>query len=86
MEDTQTLILTELRSLRKDFSSFAQETGERISSLEVHVKTGITGNGQPSRLQVLEDAVSRLSQWRWWVIGCTAGCCTVVSVLAWIIK
>jgi len=86
MEDTQSLILSELRSLREDFNSYARESGERISSLEVHVKTGITGNGQPSRLQVLEAAVEKLQQWRWYLLGAAAGISGIVSCLAWIVK
>jgi hypothetical protein len=85
MEDTQALILSELRSLREDFNSYARESGERIATLETDMHS-LVGNGQPGRVASLEDAVRKLSQWRWWVVGCTAGCTAVVSVLAWFIK
>lgn len=84
MEDIQSIILAEIRSLREDFNSFARESGERISSLETDMHA-LMGNGQPGRMAHVENAVSQLSQWRWWVLGCTAGCTTVVSVVAWII-
>jgi hypothetical protein len=81
--DTQELILNELRDLRSDYNKSSRETGERLSSLEAQVRSGITGNGQPSRLQRIEDAVSRLQNWRWYLIGVAAGVSGVVSCLAW---
>jgi hypothetical protein len=83
---TDELILQELQLLRADFSSFARDTGERVSSLEIQVKSGITGNGQPSRLQVLEDRLDGLSRWRWWVVGAAAGGGGVIGVLAWVVE
>jgi hypothetical protein len=85
MEDTQTLILSELRSLREDFNLYARETGERIATLETDMHA-LVGNGQPGRVSDLEEAVRKLSQWRWWVVGCAAGCCTVISVVAWFVN
>lgn len=85
MEDTQSLILSELRSLREDFNSYARETGERIATLETDMHA-LVGNGQPGRVSDLEQAVRKLSQWRWWVVGCAAGSSGVISVIAWIIK
>jgi len=79
---TQDLILDELRSLRSDFNTYARDTGERITALEKDVH-GLCGNGQPGRLAVLEAAVSKLSQWRWWLVGCAAGGGGVISVFAW---
>jgi hypothetical protein len=84
-DSTQTLILDELRALRSDFNSFARDTGERVSVLELQVKHGITGNGQPSRLQSLEDTVGRLQQWRWHLLGAAAGISSVVSCIAWVV-
>jgi hypothetical protein len=81
-DSTQDLILTELRSLREDFHSFARETAERVSSLETEMHS-LIGNGQPGRIALLERAVSKLSQWRWWVIGAAAGGSGVISVIAW---
>lgn len=84
MDDLQSIILAEVRSLREDFHAYARESGERISALETDMHA-LIGNGQPGRVSHLEKAVSQLSQWRWWVLGCTAGCTTVVSLVAWVI-
>lgn len=86
MQDTSELILQELQLLRSDFNSFARDTGERVSSLEIQVKQGVTGNGQPSRLQVVEDRIDSLMQWRWWVVGAAAGSGAVISVIAWMVE
>jgi hypothetical protein len=85
MPNTQELILSELRDLRADYNVSARETGERLSALEAQVKTGITGNGQPSRLQRIEESVSRLQAWRVYVIGAAAGVSILVSCLAWLL-
>jgi hypothetical protein len=70
MEDqTAHLLLSEFRAFRdnewRDFReqvwTWQQNTGERVAQLESQVKSGITGNGQPSRLQVVEDTVEDLS-------------------------
>jgi hypothetical protein len=84
MPDTQSLILAELQSLRADFNTYARETGERVSALETDIH-GLVGNGQPGRVALLETAVAKLSQWRWWLVGAAAGSGGVVSILAWII-
>jgi hypothetical protein len=63
------MILAEIRSLREDFHSFSRESGERIATLEIHVKTGITGNGTPSRLSLVERTVESLQRWRWMILG-----------------
>lgn len=78
-------VVTELKELRGDFNKFARDTGERVSSLESQVRYGVTGNGQPSRLQVVEERVESLSRWRWWVVGCAAGSGAVISVIAWMV-
>lgn len=84
-DSTQDLILDELRALRSDFNLYARETGERVSSLETDVH-GLVGNGQPGRVALLERAVERLIQWRWWVVGAAAGGSGVISILAWIMS
>ena len=88
MPDTQDLILTELQQLRRDFSKFAFETGQRVSTLEAEVH-GLVGNGQPGRVALLEEATRELSQWRWRLVGASAGSSgaisIVVSVVAWIL-
>jgi hypothetical protein len=78
-DDASALILTELQLLRSDFSTLARDTAERVSSLEVQVKSGITGNGQPSRLTAVECAVGSLQESKWWAVGAATGASTVMS-------
>jgi hypothetical protein len=37
---------------------------ERVATLETQVKSGITGNGQPSRLAVVEKSVEQLNRFK----------------------
>jgi|GEM_PF-5432008 len=83
-DSTQDLILEELQLLRRDFSDFSRDTAGRVSSLETDVRS-LVGNGQPGRVALLERAVSKLSQWRWWLVGCAAGSSGVISAIAWVI-
>jgi hypothetical protein len=83
-ESTQDIILGELRALRSEFNNYARDTGERVSSLETDMHA-LVGNGNPGRVALLEIAVSKLSQWRWWVVGAAAGGGGVISVLAWVL-
>jgi hypothetical protein len=84
MQDTLSLILSEVQSLRADYNTNARETGERLASLETSMYS-LVGNGQPGRITLLERAVQKLQQWRWWVVGAAAGVSGVVSVVAWIV-
>jgi hypothetical protein len=63
---------SEFRGFRNEFSDWKVETAERIGPLETQVKSGITGNGQPSRLAVLEAEVSKLNQFKFWLLGAAA--------------
>ncbi len=80
------LILEELRGLRAEFNAFSLDTGERVASLEIQVKHGISGNGQPSRLQVVEDRVESLSVWRWRIVGICGGASGVIMLLGWLLR
>jgi hypothetical protein len=82
---TQDLILDELRALRGDFNTYARDTGERVSALETDMHS-IVGNGNPGRLALVETAVRKLMEWRWWLVGCAAGSSAVISVLAWVVS
>jgi hypothetical protein len=80
MEDqTANLILTELREFRAAVTTWQQDTGERVSALETSVKSGITGNGQPSRLAVVENnqaaaqkSLEQLHRFKYWILGAAA--------------
>jgi len=80
--DLQALILAEIKSLRDDLYNYSRESGERITSLEIHVKTGITGNGTPSRLSVVERTVESLQRWRWMILGGASAISALISALA----
>jgi hypothetical protein len=45
---------------------------------------GLCGNGQPGRIALLEVAVQKLQEWRWWLIGVSAGISGAISVGAWL--
>lgn len=84
-ETTQDLILTELRELRADVNRNSRDTGERLARLETNMTT-LVGNGQPGRITLLEQAVTKLQQWRWKLAGVAAAVSCVVSFIAWLIK
>lgn len=75
---TLDLVLTELREFRSDVTKWQQNTGERTATLESQVKSGITGNGQPSRLAVVEKSVEQLNRFKYWLLGAAA----TISVIA----
>lgn len=85
-ECTNELIWDELREFRADFNSWSRDMGERVSTVESHVKHGITGNGQPSRLQRMEDAVGALQQWRWQTVGFASAFSLISVWITWLIK
>lgn len=71
--DAIQLVLNELRSFRSDLQAWQFDLGERVSSLETQMKTGVTGNGQPSRLQSAESAIEELQRSHWSHTGFAAG-------------
>ncbi len=86
--DINDQILIELREMRAeqatdraDFSTYRANTEGRLSVVETHVKTGITGNGTPSRLAVLE-AIVRVHSRRWWYTLGGAGVITLLIEFA----
>lgn len=86
------LILAEMRGLRSELGEFRAEVhewqqaaGERVAALEIQVKSGITGNGQPSRLAVVEKSVQSLQWVRAKIIGIAVGVSGAVSIVGWVI-
>lgn len=63
-EDSSAIILAEIRDLRIVLIA----TGERLAALETSV-TSLIGNGQPGRINKLEEDVSGLQRWRWILAG-----------------
>jgi hypothetical protein len=61
-------LLIELRGMRSDLLGHA----ERLSAIETLLHS-IAGNGQPGRLTTLESKVSRLIEWKYWLMGAAAG-------------
>ena len=84
-ETTQDIILGELRALRLDFNAYARETGERVSVIETDMHS-LMGNGNPGRIALIERSVECLKQWRWWLVGASAGVVGVISMLAWVVE
>jgi hypothetical protein len=77
MEDQ---LLNEMRGLRADLVGHA----ERLAGIEA-ILHSIAGNGQPGRLTNLETKVSRLNEFRYWLLGAAAGIGIVAGVLEHII-
>ena len=91
MEDTTArLLLTEFRAFRdyefRDFkdtvAEWKQDTGERVAQLETSVKSGVTGNGQPSRLSVVEQELEQLTRFRYWLLGASAAAGSVCGAIS----
>ena len=78
MQDTLSLILSEVQSLRADYNANARETGERLASLETSMYS-LVGNGQPGRITILEQRLDDLRRWHWRMVGIATGVATVVS-------
>lgn len=60
MTDSQ-LILSEIRDLRRDFTTFSLDITSRIAALEQSNKN-LQGNGQPGRVTILESKVDFLEK------------------------
>ena len=54
------MLLDEFRSFRAEITEWKNDSSERLATLESAVKSGITGNGTPSRLAVVERQVDSL--------------------------
>lgn len=85
MADIQELILAELRELRINFNVHALDVGKRLAILEQQMHD-LCGNGQPGRVALLERAVRHLQQWRWWILGLSAGVSGAVGGVAWMLR
>lgn len=79
-ETTQDIILTEIRAMRDDL----REYGERTATLEAQIYP-LIGNGQPGKIAQMESSISRLIQWRWWVLGASSAVAGMCSLLAWVV-
>ena len=89
MDDTTALLLlqefrsfrdTEFRTFRQDVSSWVQSSGERLAKLESEVKSGVSGNGQPSRLAIVEKDVEELQHNRWFGAGVVAALSSALTL------
>lgn len=85
MQDTNELILIELRELRADHNNHARETGERLSRLESQMYA-LVGNGQPGRIALLEKAVDGLKQWRWKMAGVAIAASALCVAFGWLME
>ena len=66
---TEQLILSEIKEFRADVTAWQIASEGRLSALEYATKTGITGNGQPSRLQMVERSVEQFGRFKYWLLG-----------------
>ena len=65
---TEQLILSEIKEFRADVTAWQIASEGRLSALEYATKTGITGNGQPSRLQMVERSVEQFGRFKYWLL------------------
>ena len=63
---------TEFREFKDDVANWREDSASRLGVLETQVKTGITGNGQPSRMAVIEKRQRSLERTRWYFYGAAA--------------
>jgi hypothetical protein len=63
----------ELRDFRETVTGWRQEMGERVATIETQIRPAILGNGQPSRLAVVESHVDDLRRERWRLAGIATG-------------
>jgi hypothetical protein len=59
--------------LADEVTTWRQEMGERVATIESQIKPAIVGNGQPSRLAVAEGHIADLQRERWKRSGIAAG-------------
>ncbi len=79
-DETARILLEEFRAFRAEISEWKQETGERVTAIETAIKPAILGNGQPSRLTVVESRCTVLEQVRWRISGIWAAVGSVATV------
>ena len=72
---------TEFHDFRDDVSAWRQETGERVAVLESEVKSGLKGNGQPSRMTKAEDRITALERAWWKIVGACAAVWALLTVV-----
>lgn len=73
---------SEILELRQDMAAWQQKYGERLAEVEKSVRTGIDGNGTPSRLRVLELAVAGLQRVRYGLMGAASAIGALVGSVA----
>lgn len=71
----------ELREFRSDVNGWRQDTGERVATIESQIKPTIIGNGQPSRLAVVEEQVDELRRDRWRLTGAASAGGAIIGVV-----
>jgi hypothetical protein len=62
-------VRSELQDFRRDVQSWQQDTGERVQALESVTKPAIVGNGQPSKMSILDARITILERGKYWLAG-----------------
>jgi hypothetical protein len=75
----------DLKDLREQVAKINTDAESRLTVLEAHVKSGITGNGSPSRLSVIEKKMEGILEYKYWLVGIAAGVSGFVSIAACVI-
>jgi hypothetical protein len=66
--DQFSILLTEVRDLRKDHNEFARSVTADLAAVKQDVK-GLVGNGRPGRVSKLEDDVAALQKSKYYAWG-----------------
>ena len=80
--EAERLILAELREFRSEATGWQLKNAERISALETEVAHGVTGNGQPSRLQLVEKRLEETNKFRFMILG---GAAVIAAIFKFLI-
>lgn len=77
------LILSEFREYRGHDTSWKLDNTAKMGALQASVRSGLDGNGQPSRVAVLEAKVEMLQKFQWKLLGIASALGSIAAVLGW---
>lgn len=85
------LILAEFRAFRDgewmrfrgEVDTFRNDMVSRVVRCESSIKVGLDGNGQPSRMKIVEDAIALLNKFRWQALALISAASALFALLGW---
>lgn len=70
----------ENREIRELLAKLREDFAGRVTTLESHVKAGLTGNGQPSRMTSAETRLTALERSWWKLVGASGVLWALIEV------